>query len=271
MLFKTTATQLVSILIFISTLFSIILSSDLTPKAAAQDISAKMVGGEFAPSLAGGRVAYISTPNYSCSGVLVGRRSVLTAAHCVATGPTTDQYGIYVGEEWHTVESLWYHRRYNPSKNAYDSSPYDLGMIILNEAVTSVTPMPIVSGKPLRRGATIAIAGYGTNELSGDPNRSFIDNFKIGFSRIVRTDGKRLIATHSSFQASTCPGDSGGPATAQYRRNTFGLVGIISAGINTETEGGCQLNDDGSFIHVDLQSASSKAFLKAFPGLKYVR
>jgi hypothetical protein len=253
------------------TLFIVLLNS-LASKAFSQEIGTKMVGGSFEPSIAGYRVAYIVTPNYECSGALVGKRAVLTAAHCIAEGPAVAEYGVYVGRDWYEVESAWYHSQYDPNQSAYQAARYDLGMLILKRSVTSAKPLSILSGRRVQRGAQLLIAGYGANELSDDPNRSFMDNFKIGIARVVKADGRHIFSSYRSNGASTCAGDSGGPASVAYGRSSIALAGIVSAGVNTVTnENRCELRADGSSIYVDLQSPSSKAFLRAFKGLKYVR
>jgi hypothetical protein len=144
-------------------------------------------------------------------------------------------------------------------------------MLILSEAIDSLSPIPVLRGKRITKGTKILIAGYGSNELSDDPSRSFSDNFKLGFSRVTEADGKQLFASHRAFRASACSGDSGGPAMVPFGKKSLALVGALSAGINLTDGGRCYLRGDGSFIEVDLQSPSSRSFLKYFQGVQYVR
>jgi hypothetical protein len=148
---------------------------------------------------------------------------------------------------------------------------YDLGMLILSEPIQNVAPIPVLRGKRITKGTKIVIAGYGSNERSDDPDRSFVDDFKIGFSRVTNADGKQLFASHRAFRASACSGDSGGPAMIPANKKSLALVGTLSAGINVTEGGRCYLRGDGSFIEVDLQSRSSRAFLNYFPGVQYIR
>jgi hypothetical protein len=248
------------------------ISCSLTSVARAQEVNAKIIGGSFQNSATPNNVALISTPDYSCSGALVGQRAVLTAAHCIAEGPAASQFSVYVGRQWYQVESAWYQSKYDPSQPASVSAKYDLGMLILTRPVTSTRPLAILSGRRLKRGSQITISGYGANEISNDPNRPAIDNLKVGAARVVGTDGRVIFSTFSSNGASTCAGDSGGPASVAYGRSGLALAGIVSAGVNTVTnDNRCELRADGASIYVDLQSPSSKAFLRAFKGLKYVR
>ena len=244
----------------------------LAHEARAQELNAKIIGGSFQGATIDSNVALISTPDYSCSGALVGQRAILTAAHCIVEGPTASQFNVYVGRQWYQVQSTWYQSKFNPREAASQSARYDLGMLILTKPVTAINPLPILRGRRLKRGAQITISGYGTNEDSNDPNRSLIDNLKVGMARVMRADGRVLLSTSISNGASTCAGDSGGPASVSYGRSSIALAGIVSAGVNTVSDDNrCELRGDGSSIYVDLQSPSSKAFLRAFKGLNYVR
>jgi hypothetical protein len=250
----------------------IVLWNSSAPRIYAQEVNTKIVGGSFQPSIAGSKVAFIITPNYSCSGALVGKYAVLTAAHCVAQVHTTSEIGVYVGRDWYEVDNAWYHSKFDPNKTADQSSKYDLGMLILNRPVASTRPLSILSGRRVKRGSQLLIAGYGTNELSNDPTRSFLDDFKIGVASVVKADGRQLFSSNSPNGASTCAGDSGGPASVAYGGTNIALAGIVSGGVNTVTsDNRCELRADGLSVYVDLQSPSSKAFLRAFKGIKYVR
>jgi V8-like Glu-specific endopeptidase len=250
----------------------IVLCSASVSAASAQEVNTNMVGGSFEPSIAGYKVAFIVTHDHACSGALVGKYAILTAAHCVAQVQTTSDFAVYVGRDWYQVESAWYHSKFDPNQTVNRAAKYDLGMLILNRPVTSIKPLSILSGRRVKRGAQLLIAGYGTNELSNDPMRSMFDNFKIGVASVVKADGHHLFSTYRSNGASTCAGDSGGPASVAYGRTSIALAGVVSAGVNTVSgDNRCELRADGLSMYVDLQSPSSKAFLRAFRGIKYVR
>jgi secreted trypsin-like serine protease len=256
----------------ISTLFSLsLLAASLLPalSSSAQEASVNIIGGEFYPQFAGLDIAYIETGEGSCSGTLVGKREILTAAHCIAGGPGPSGYSVYVARQWRSVQSVWYHSRYKDADLIYRSEKYDLGMIILSQPVQNLTPTPILRGWRVPRGTKVLIAGYGTNELSGDPDRSFINNFKMGFSKVVKSTGSMLECSHSPFRASTCAGDSGGPVMIPYNTKSFAVVGVISNGTNEVENHTCYLGSGGYFGNVDLQSPSSRNFLSAFRGVRY--
>lgn len=237
----------------------------------SQQVSTKILGGRFYPEAAGYRVAFIETDQYRCSGSLVGTREVLTAAHCIAGGPDASGFSVFVGGKWMEVESTWYHAAFDRNKPAAVMAPYDLGMVVLKNPVVGTRPFPILRKRKVRRGSTIFIAGFGTNERADRPNRSFIDNFKIGATRVAQAIGGVFFGEHRAYGSSTCAGDSGGPATFLYRRDALAVVGVLSAGTNSVEGGRCRLKNGGRFIHVDLQSPTSRAFLSYFPNVRYAR
>ena len=239
--------------------------------AQAQRASASLIGGEYASDFAGRDIAYIENSESSCTGTLVGRREILTAAHCVAEGPGPSDYGVYVGGAWRSVESIWYNRQFDPSQPFDRAAQYDLGMLILSEPVVSVVPTPVLRGARIQVGTKFIFAGYGFHEIAPDPNGSFFDDFKIGVSRVTRANGRTINGSHRPFRASACSGDSGGPAEVAYTRTNFAVVGVISGGINVNDGSVCYLSGNGRFTLVDLQSPSSRAFLSAFPGVYYAR
>lgn len=241
------------------------------PSAEAQRASASLIGGEYAADFAGRDIAYIASSESSCTGTLVGRREILTAAHCVADGPGPSDYGVYVGGAWRAVESIWYNSQFDPSQSPDRAAPYDLGMLILSEQVVSVAPTPVLRGTRISAGTKFIIAGYGFHEIPSDPNGSFFDDFKIGVSRVTRANGRTINGSYRPFRASPCSGDSGGPAQVAYSRTNFAVMGVISGGINDHDNSVCYLRGNGLFTLVDLQSSSSRAFLSAFPGVYYAR
>lgn len=250
-------------------ILSIFLHIAVSSSAVAQAVSSKLLGGAYAPSAAGRRTAYIESKDGSCSGTLVGASLILTAGHCVSDSATPGDYLVYIGDAVHTVGNVWQHASYDPLADDEAAARYDLGMLELSTPVTKYAPIPILSGHRLQKGEQYFLAGYGTNEDTWDTSRSFLENFKIGATKLEYRDNSLLWGTHTPYGSSICAGDSGGPAYL-VEGTLVALVGVASIGLNTESGDQCILVEDGEFAHVDLQSPSSRSFLAEFSGVEYV-
>ncbi|RMG42855.1 MAG: hypothetical protein D6719_05280 [Candidatus Dadabacteria bacterium] len=250
------------ILIFAGILLCSLLTDSSTVRAELP-ATRKIIGGSFL-DLTSSPVALILTNSFLCSGVLVGPRHVLTAAHCV-TGPDVppSEYTVLINGQAFSVTATYHNPRYNPLDSPFFSAPHDLGMLVLNRTPSGVTPAAVMHDLPVAAGDSAGVFGYGTNELSGLP---LLSNGKGANLIISDADGGVLIASHSESGASTCHGDSGGPLFQAYGRFSA-LVGIVSAGTNWNVGDVCILGGSGVSIFSDLQSQSSKNFLSSFKGL----
>ena len=189
-------------------------------------------------------------PLWRCSGTLIGPRLFLTAGHCteaptahveiwfdadVQSGIPGNGYPLTgdVGGTPHT------HPQYNP--NAFYL--FDLGVVVLDEAVTGV-PYATLPGlnqldalRPSRH-VTFTSVGYGLQNANKNHtvaqrvrmfaqphllqiNTGFVGDFSIMLSNNARTGG-------------TCFGDSGGP---NFIGDSLVIAGVTSYGLNGNCAG----------------------------------
>lgn len=237
-----------------------------TSAARAQEFDSQMVGGQYV-DLSSSHVAFVSTADGECSGVLVGAKEVLTAAHCISGVP--EDYSVLVGGRVYSASDAWYHSWYQEGGDVSANAPYDLGLIELSQPVTGASPLPVLIDLPVSVGDSLVMAGYGTNEISGMTDAPPWENGKIGALRVTSREYGVFSSEHATGGASTCAGDSGGPAI-----RTLGpyiaVVGTLSNGTNKVIGGSCFEYGGGKFSYVDLQSPASRGFLSFFPGVQYL-
>lgn len=188
-----------------------------------------------------------------CTGVKVGPRHFLSAAHCfgdpnmatLAMTPNNDASDI----TYLTVVSVNVHPEYtNCSQCANDNSMSDFGyrpdvaLIVVAEDTPSV-PQAIIDPEPVTIGEDVTLSGYGcengVNQPSGPPRLKIgdtdaIDPFLLsGAASIpdayVTTYGPEVDPDSPGL----CPGDSGAPL---YRTGTDLVVGVAAlVSFNGET------------------------------------
>jgi MYXO-CTERM domain-containing protein len=196
----------------------------------------------------------VLAPNAACTGTLITPDVVLTAGHCIDTGPVvvlvdTIDYGQPGGEPIRVKAA----QAYPDWEHAYD-----VGVILLEHAASS-QPRVVAAACSIRSGLTadaqVHLVGFGLTTKSGTGNNTRLHEAPIAVDDPTCSGDPACMPTISpggEFTAGgqgtdACFGDSGGPV---YLDTPAGpaLVGVVSRGSATMNrpcgEGGVYVRAD---------------------------
>ena len=161
----------------------------------------------------------------ACTATLVGKRTVLTAGHCVKSGTT---YFTLNNQKYYSSQIIRH-----PSYGGGNSN--DVALVILSSEPNGVTRSPIATQAP-QNGQSITLVGFGkTSENSSD----------YGTKRYTTNTIYRVYTSIFSFKGAQniCNGDSGGPGFAKYGGQE------VVIGVHSTKSGWC--GNGGNDMRVD--------------------
>ena len=183
------------------------------------------VGALLAPQ------AYSDGTWASCSGTLISSRVFLTAAHCdwglSRMAVTFDS--VYDAETGKEYWGNWYA---DPRYRGAQSDPYDLAVVVLDEAVEEITPARLPAAGSLSnlpRNQSFTSVGYGAQSVIIDqgPAFQYADVRYVATSDTLFAINKawlRISMNPTLGDGGTCYGDSGGPNFLGAGRSETNIV-----------------------------------------------
>jgi len=150
-----------------------------------------------------------------CSGVVIARRAILTAAHCVTGAGAWRVHWRGPDNAIMLIEpkSIRIHPDYNANAVRNRGRSIDLAVITLSEPLpSSFEPINLSDTVNIQAGDIITVAGFG---LTDDKNRKSLGKLNRVDLSVIEPNGHSTILVWLADPASNgmggCHGDSGGP------------------------------------------------------------
>jgi len=152
-----------------------------------------------------------------CSGTLISPTVFLTAAHCdIGTAGVDVTFDTAYSSKSKLVHGTFYG---DPLYNQTQSDPHDIAVVVLDKAITSLTParLPTLGQlDKLPKDQKFTSVGYGGQEpvnQPGGPVIGYLDvrEYAVGTLNSINPAWLRISQNAATGNGGTCYGDSGGP------------------------------------------------------------
>nr|BFD64359.1 hypothetical protein BdHM001_30400 [Bdellovibrio sp. HM001] len=170
-----------------------------------------------------------------CTGTLIKRNLILTAAHCVGANASdlSLAFGINPLTGNYVLRQAYKTATHDKYKKQNSKDRNDLGLILMKESAPSnYRPVELADASfPIRKGQVFTAAGYG--RISGKRSTP-TDTQGSGQLRHVDLAIQQFSQDETQFYIDQkigkgiCSGDSGGPALMRYQGKDY-VVGVASA------------------------------------------
>lgn len=212
----------------------------MLPLAVFTGPASAIVGGDPSSDPEGARrftVGVIGRSGDICTGIVVSRRQILTAAHCPARSPA--QAVVALDPEFRPrlfrAARTWRDPGYRPKQRAIQQKGADVGLVTLAIPLPEdMRPIPIADDLGLfAKAARVRIAGFGVAEPGRIETAGVLREAPLRVIGLGLTGRLHLFASASGqfggSDQSPCHGDSGGPVIAEQPGVGPVLIGVISS------------------------------------------
>ncbi|MEO0339420.1 MAG: trypsin-like serine protease, partial [Bacteroidota bacterium] len=169
--------------------------------------------------------------DWFCTGVLIHRRIVLTAAHCSIRQINTVALNCEDEDVLVDAEIIPTNRPRNHPNYSTTGGLYDISVLILKEP-SNIPPVKIASTEQLNQANKTTLVGFGTNTASADSGLGIKREAEVDITHIRRSseDNLDVAEINLDFESDlefvaggggvdSCRGDSGGPAYIMVNGN----------------------------------------------------
>lgn len=200
----------------------------------------RLIHGQPVPAGSFTEVVKIVTGTSGCTATIVGKRVLLTAAHCGSTGATSK----------FSLDGKQYTGKVTRS-SLYPGKDHDVAVIVTSEDIAG---KPASVGGTAEKGKSVTLLGYGCTQPGGGGGSDGI--LRYGTTTITAFAGFDMVSKQAGG-AALCFGDSGGPLFDSVG-GKHKLLGINSKGNIQDTNYNTRLDIDESKKFLEDVIASQK-------------